>query len=461
MAAARIVVVGAGPAGVRAAEVLADAGLSPIVIDEAKAAGGQIYRQPPAGFTRTPQMLYGSEAAKAVAVHRAFDALAGRIDYRPESLVWGMAPGKLHVLDKPKGLSAELDFDAVVLATGATDRVFPVPGWTQAGVYTLGGAQVALKGQGVGIGRRVVFAGTGPLLYLVAYQYRKAGATVAAVLDTAGLGDQISGVAGMARRPDVLLRGVGYVAALRAAGIPVATGVRLEAFEGDADGVTGVRYSVGDRPRRIACDAVAYGFHLRAESQLADLAGCAFGYADKPAQWLPEVDAQGRSSVKGVYLAGDGATLAGADAAEISGRLAAYAVLQDLGRPVDTGAVERLRGAHRRLLAFRDGVMTAFPWPGPALAAGLADDTPVCRCEMIRAGEIRAFATKVAGADEVNRVKAFTRAGMGRCQGRYCGLAAAEVMAAARGVPVTEIGRLRGQAPVKPLPLATRAEAAP
>lgn len=461
MAAPRIVIVGAGPAGARAAEVFVAAGLSPTVIDEAKAAGGQIYRRPPAGFTRSPRTLYGSEAAKAVALHRAFDALAGRIDHRPESLAWGLAPGHLHVLDKRHEISRVVGYDALVLATGATDRVFPVAGWTQAGVYTLGAAQVALKGQGVGIGRRIVFAGTGPLLYLVANQYRKAGGGVAAVLDTAGFLDQLAGVPGMARRPDVLLRGVGFVAALRAARVPVVTGARLIAFDGAADGVTAVRYSVGGREQRIACDAVAYGYHLRAESQLADLAGCAFSYQTKPAQWLPEADADGRSSVAGVYLAGDGATLAGADAAEISGQLAALAVLADHGLPVDAARVARLRAAHRRLISFRDGVMTAFPWPGGRLAAALANDVPVCRCEMIQAGEVRAVATTAIGADEVNRAKALSRAGMGRCQGRFCGLASAEIVAAARGVPVAAVGRLRGQAPVKPLPLATRLEDAP
>ena len=78
----------------------------------------------------------------------------------------------------------------------------------------------------------------------------------------------------------------------------------------------------------------------------------------------------------------------------------------------------------------------------------------MCRCEAITAGELRRSA-KDLGAPEVNRAKAFSRVGMGRCQGRYCGLAGAEIMAAALGVPLDAVGRLRGQAPVKPLPLAT------
>jgi NADPH-dependent 2,4-dienoyl-CoA reductase/sulfur reductase-like enzyme len=458
MAAHRVVVVGAGPAGVRAAETLVAAGLTPILVDEAKTAGGQIYRRPPANFTRSPQALYGSEADKAVALHETFDRLADKIEHRGESLAWALEPGRLHVSHTPRGITSEFGFDALILATGATDRTFPLPGWTRPGVYTLGGAQVALKAQGTAIGRRVVFAGTGPLLYLVACQYLKAGASIAAVIDTASLVDQMAGVRGMMRRPHVLIRGAGFVATLRLAGIPVVTGARLLAFEGDGTGVTGVTFATGRRVRTVACDAVGYGYHLRAESQLADLAGCAFSWQATPAQWLPDVDDVGRSSVKGVYLAGDGATLAGADAAEVSGKLAALAVLSDLGLTVDKRESERLQAAHRNLIGFRDGVMTAFPWPGRRLAAAIADDTAVCRCEMITAGEIRAVAGKVAGADDVNRAKAFSRAGMGRCQGRFCGHAAAEITAAARGVPTESVGRLRGQAPVKPLPIKTRAE---
>jgi hypothetical protein len=106
---------------------------------------------------------------------------------------------------------------------------------------------------------------------------------------------------------------------------------------------------------------------------------------------------------------------------------------------------------------FRRGLETAFPWPAP-LAASLPDETVVCRCEAITAGELR-HAAGALDAPELNRAKAFVRAGMGRCQGRMCGLAAAEILAAARGVPVEAVGRLRGAAPVKPLPVLT--EAAP
>ena len=454
MASPHILIVGAGPAGIRAAEVVVAAGLRPTIVDEAPLSGGQIYRRPPPQLSRPARKLYGSEAGKATALHRTFDALRGRLDHRPDSLAWNLRAGVLHVLSGE--VSEALPFDGLIIAAGATDRVFPLPGWTLPGVYTLGGAQIALKAQACAIGSQVVFLGTGPLLYLVAWQYLQAGAKVAAVLDTSALATQARGLVGMAARPGVLLRGLAYAAGLRARGVMVRSGVTPLAFEGDEAGVRAVRFAdAAGRQESIACDAAGFGFHLRAETQLADLAGCAFAFEPPLRQWLPQVDAMGRSSVPGIYLAGDGVLLAGADAAECSGALAAHAALRDLGLAVDEAAVRRLLDRHGRLLRFRDGVFKGFPWPGERLAGTLAAETLVCRCEAITAGALRQAVTE-KGAPEVNRAKAFSRVGMGRCQGRFCGLASAEIVAQALGAPIEAVGRLRGQAPVKPLPARVR-----
>ncbi|MDQ8035291.1 MAG: FAD-dependent oxidoreductase, partial [Bordetella sp.] len=218
------VIVGAGPAGVRAAQALVRAGLRPIVIDEAARAGGQIYRQPPPGFTRGKPALYGAEHRKADALHRAMDALLPHVDYRPDTLVWNCEDGVLDLMCQ--GEADAVPFRQLVIATGATDRVLPFPGWLTPGVYTLGGAQVALKFQGCAIGKRVAFLGTGPLLYLVAYQYAKAGARVAAVLDTAATADRLRALPGMLAAPALLGRGLYYMAWLRAHGVPLHAGVR-------------------------------------------------------------------------------------------------------------------------------------------------------------------------------------------------------------------------------------------
>ncbi|WP_321958424.1 NAD(P)/FAD-dependent oxidoreductase [Burkholderia cenocepacia] len=459
-AALQPVIVGAGPAGVRAAEALVDAGLRPVVIDENARWGGQIYRQPPANaaFVRGKRTLYGFEAAKADAVHRTMAALLPHVDYRPDTLAWSCGAGRVDTLQD--GREVTVPYSHLIVASGATDRMLPVPGWTLAGVYTLGGAQVALKAQGCAIGRRIVFAGTGPLLYLVAYQYAKAGAHVAAVLDTSPLRRQAGAAPALLRMPSIFAKGLYYHGWLRAHGVAIETGVTLERVLGDQH-VTGLAWrAAGDSaqpapPRVLDCDALGLGFGLRSETQLADLAGCRFGFDPLNRAWLPERDAAGRTSVRGLYVAGDGAGIAGADAAEASGRRAALALLDDAGiasrspsgQP-DAAALDRTLA---RIGAFRAGLEAAFAPPAEQ-AARCPDDTIVCRCEEIDAGTLRRCVREGA-ATELNRLKALTRVGMGRCQGRMCGDAAALVLAAETGRPLADVGRLRAQPPVKPFPI--------
>jgi NADPH-dependent 2,4-dienoyl-CoA reductase/sulfur reductase-like enzyme len=449
----RIVIVGAGPAGVRAAQALVECGLRPVLVDEGQRDGGQIYRRQPAGFTRPYAKLYGTEAAKAQSLHDRFDALRPHIDYRPDTLAWNVTEGQLHAVREGQALT--LPYDALIVCAGATDRLMPVPGWQHAGCYSLGAAQIALKAQACAIGARTVFLGSGPLLYLVATQYLQAGAEVAAVLDTSPSNKSWSALRGLLARPRLAWRGLRMMSLLRRQGVPLLQGVTPLGIDGDGTrGVTAVR--VRDRrgrEQRFDTDAVALGWHLRAETQIADLARCEFVFDSLSRQWLPRIDADGRSSVRGVYLAGDGVRLAGADAAEAAGRLAGLAALADLG--VAQGSSRHaaegpaLRRQLERTERFRTGLAAAFSWPH-AQAATLPDDTIVCRCECISAGELRAC-VRDKGSHEVNRAKAFSRVGMGRCQGRYCGHAGAEIVAAAAGVPVEVVGRLRSQAPVKPL----------
>lgn len=458
MAEPRVIIVGAGPAGTRAAEALVRAGLRPMVIDEGQRSGGQIYRRQPEGFGRSYAKLYGTEAERARDLHQSFEALLPHIDYRPETLVWNIADQ--HVWWANAHDEDAAPFDALILCSGATDRLMPVLGWHHAGCYSLGGAQVALKAQACAIGREVVFMGSGPLLYLVAAQYAAAGAKVAAVLDSAPASARVRAAPDMLALPSVLWNGIGLTLALRKARVPVLHGVTPVEIRGDADqGVTGLVYrTAGGDTHEIACDAVAMGHHLRSETQLADLARCAFGFDPVSRQWLPQCDDEGRSSVPGVYLAGDGCRIRGARAAEAGGQLAALAALADLGQQVDAAERAHLRDAMADYARFARGLMRAFPWPQHQ-AASLPDAAMVCRCEAVTAGDLRQV-VRETGAREANRAKAFSRVGMGRCQGRYCGLAAAEVIAAEAGVPVESVGRLRAQAPVKPLSISTGEDAA-
>ena len=255
----RVIIIGAGPSGVRCAETLVAAGLRPTVVDEGRRDGGQIYRRQPDNFTRPYAKLYGTEAGKAQSLHESFDALRGKIDYLPETLAWNIADRKVHVMRDRQ--TRALPYDALVICSGATDRLMPVKGWHYAGTYSLGASQIALKAQACAIGRQVVFIGTGPLLYLVASQYVKAGANVVAVLDTSPFMRRVAALPKLLARPAVLRNGFALVAELKREGVQVLTGVTPLEIKGSPEtGVQGVviRDSSGNE-RDFECDAVGMG----------------------------------------------------------------------------------------------------------------------------------------------------------------------------------------------------------
>lgn len=446
------VVVGAGPAGIRATQTLVEHGLHPIVIDESPRAGGQIYRQQPANFQRSASQLYGFEARAAQAVHQAFTQIADQIDYRPSELVWGADGQALDLWHQHSEKFSRVAWQQVIIATGATDRILPFPGWTLPGVYSLGGAQVALKYQGCSIGSKVVLAGSGPLLYLLAWQYKRAGVDIRAVLDYADMSQKIAALPAMVHAPKTLFKGLYFMAWLRSKGVALYSGARIVSAVGDTQ-VSGLRWYHKDSPQdieQIDCNAVAFGYGLRSETQLADLLGCTFSYSSSQRAWLPKQQ-QGLSSQQGVFLAGDGAGIVGAEAAELTGERAALLLLQQRNVPINITRLATINQRLARLARFAEGLDHAFPFP-ESWATTVPDHTLICRCEHVTAGEIRHTITE-KGTKEINQLKAFCRSGMGRCQGRMCAIATAELLAAVTDQPQAQSGRLRAQIPIKPIPI--------
>lgn len=450
-------IVGAGPAGLAAAAVLQEAGRRPIILDEAPQPGGQGTRRLSPAMEGSRHRLFGRAAQHMSARERREDALLAKCDYRAGTLVWGAFGDEIEVMRD--GRLQRIKRGPMIIASGAMDRIFPIPGWTLPGVYSIGAAQIALKRDACFIGRRVVFAGSSPLLYLAAVQYLRAGGHVAAVLDTTARGAKLRAAPGMALRgPRTLLDGLSMMLELRRAGIPIKTGVTLEGFEGGAR-VDAVRYRIArDRDARVECDAVAFGYGLRAESQLAELAGASFDFDMDFRQWFPKLDIDGRAGER-LWLAGDGARIGGAAAAACAGRLAALSLLASEGANVPRLEIRRLRARLARWHGFQRAMARAFAPPTDGLR-DLPDAAVLCRCERVSVGEVRQAIALQQGPVEVNRVKAITRCGMGRCQGRLCGLALAELTAGATGQTLEAVGRLRAQAPIRPIPVAAARRAA-
>lgn len=461
-----VAVLGAGPAGIGAAIAAAAAGRSVLLIDEAPAAGGQIYR-------KVPDALLPARpgAGETDPDRRAGDALRRELDgsrarmafgWRVWSVVRSERGFRLDAIGP--GATHALEATTLLIATGAVERVLPFPGWTTPGVFGLAAATTMLKSQRISPGARVVVAGAGPLLAAVAAGVVKAGAEVAAIVDVNGPANWLAAAPDLALRPRLAAQGAGWVVRLLRARVPFhfranvvrALGdERLEAVEiAPVDG--GVRRRPGAATVTMEADALCIGHGLVPATELPRLlrAECVFDRAR--GGWRPEIDGFGRTSVAGLYVAGDGAGILGGQAALLAGRTAGAAIAAEL-----RGMVPVARASWTGWRARRFGAaMTGLTATNSAVAAGIPAETIVCRCEDVTRAEIDAGYD--AGAREINQLKHFTRCGMGPCQGRSCGETAAELLAlrlVADGV-VTDVdagrrraGQWTGRTPLRPVPL--------
>ncbi|MBM3525839.1 MAG: FAD/NAD(P)-binding oxidoreductase, partial [Alphaproteobacteria bacterium] len=336
-------------------------------------------------------------------------------------------------------------------------RHVPFPGWTTPGVIGLAAATIMLKAQRLLPGRRVVVAGSGPLLAAVAYGIVKGGGNIVAVIDAARRSEWLSKGPRLLARPDLLARGSTWMTALRRKGVPWLFGHVVTVAHGGSQ-VEAVEIAALDRDgmpassrRPLDCDALAIGYGLVPNCDLARLLGAALAYRAERGGWIAVRDDELRTNTPGLYLAGDGAGISGAVAAEIEGRLATLSALADLGTLTAreaAGLAAPLRSHHRRAARF-GSAMAELMAPRPALYRAIATDCTVCRCEDVPRAEIDAAID--AGARDVNQLKAWTRAGMGPCQGKLCGEAVASLVAERVGSREAA-GVFTARPPLRPLP---------
>ncbi|MBN3751750.1 FAD-dependent oxidoreductase [Paraburkholderia sp. Tr-20389] len=472
-----LLIVGAGPAGMAAACEARERGLSVVLADEGHAPGGQIYRDAATSPLRDTSALGKDYAAGRPLIER-FRACGAQ--YLPQTLVWQIANepyagGTEAVAMLTRGNSADVagasvdagtlavHARAVLIATGAQERPWPIRGWTLPGVMGVAAAQSAFKSAGLVPCAQTVLVGSGPLLWLFASQLLNAGRRIGAIVDTTPsnvYADALRHVPRALRAADYLLKGWRMMRTVRRAGIAIHRHARDVEVIGDTQ-ARGVRFIDGKgNAHRLDASLVLLHQGVIPSTNLARATGCAHEWDANSACWRPRTDAWGRSNVEHVWIAGDGAGIAGAQAATWAGMLAALDIAARLGA-LDMSARDRAsrapRAALNRHLTVRP-LLDALYTP-PHASRLPADDVIVCRCEEVTAGEIRRIAAQ--GCMGPNQMKAFSRCGMGPCQGRWCGSTVAEVIASVQARKPEDVGYYRIRAPIKPVTIAQLAQALP
>lgn len=446
MTVRQVVVVGAGPGGLAAADGALAAGARVTLLEASGHTGGQYHRTPPPSL-RGPRPDPHQHGWAAYERRRRRVLGHPRCAWSPDTTVWALehtAPGRpegpplVHVLRGPVDRAGRtrhvLSPDALVLAPGAHDRMLPFPGWDLPGVFTAGAAQALAKGERIAVGERVLVAGTGPFLLPVAASLLEAGSAVLEVCEANG---PATLARGWSRHPWELASTSGKAGELLAYGarltrcrVPVRTGRAVIEARGEGrveEVITAALradWSVipgSERVTRADAVCVSHGFTPQLELPLA--AGCALRGEGQASQFVT-VDGDQLTTCPGVYAAGEVTGIAGAPSARAEGALAGWFAG---GGDRAARALSPLRRARDQGRAFARRLAAAHPigagWPG-----WLRQDTVICRCEETRYGALPRAADDGPAADP-RVTKLTTRAGLGPCQARVCGPTVAELTA--------------------------------
>ena len=381
-----ILVVGGGPAGISAALAAAHSGAAVTLVDDNARVGGQIWRAE-LGRTKTPDAL------------KLIDAIEEkRIPIKTNAQVFDAEDEDVLGCETPNG-RLDLQYTKLIIATGARERFLPFPGWTVPGVFGAGGLQALVKG-GLNIAdKRVVIAGTGPLLLGVTEYLKSKGARVLLIAEQTSAAKLRRFARSLWRMPEKMVQ----AAALRArlVGIPYWTDSWVTECTTSETGKLHVKVFRRGRTRSIGCDYLACGFHLVPNTELASLLKCELENG------LVGIDQFQRTSQPNVYCAGEPTGIGGIEASIVEGKIAGYAAAGN--------ETEARRHFHERdkTRQFAERLSKAFELRGE-LRTIASDDTFVCRCEDVTLSRLRDFSNW-------REAKLQTRCGMGACQGRVCG----------------------------------------
>ena len=423
-----IIVIGAGPAGLAAAEAASRNGSEVALIDSSSRMGGQYWRH------RSKVTGYRSNRADEIF---AKVSAAQSITHISEANIWSAErEGNLiRVNYLQGGIESSLTAEKVIIATGAYDRTLPFLGWDTPGSMTPGAAQSLLKGQGVLVGKRIIVAGTGPFLLPVATGLAEAGAEIVALIDAnSPLRWSLSPLAlltNIAKFSELVY----YARLMRKFRIRPHFGRAVTTFANGVATISAVNsgfHIKSGKSQAMRADVVAVGWGFVPDLSLGGILGCA-QRVDSDGTVIFEVDENQLSSQPQIWIAGEATGIGGADLSLIEGEIAGLAASgQKIKHALLTERVRKQRFANalKRSYPVRDG------W-----REWITSNTTICRCEEVKSQEIRDSVSEL-GAEDSRTSKLFTRAGMGLCQGRMCSRNVSEIVSGITQCAVTDGERI-------------------
>ena len=460
-----LVIVGSGPAGLSAAEEACRNNVCTTIIDMNKKFGGQFYSQLQDDAAVDESFLAKNDVDRnsiegRIFIDRIKKTAANIIS---NATVWGIFPGN-EIAYVKDGKTYKIKYEKLILAEGVVEKPLPFPGWTLPGVYTAGGAQKLLKTYRVRPGKKVLLAGSGPILLALACQLISAGVKIAAILETASFYDYVISmrpkhVVSAFQNHRIILEGVNYIYRIKKANVPIRLSHAIISAAG-RNQVEKVTYARIDRhgvpikgsEKEMEVDAVCIHHGFQSSNSLAKLAGCRHQYNETSQNIIPVHDSFMETDIDGIFVAGDMTSAEGRLTALEEGRIAAIRVSRQLGKISLAEETKRTEQAIRKILtySFFSGYLNKVHAVKTGLYSRITTDTIICRCEELSAAHIL-NTSSIQRNINLNEIKKITRAGMGYCQGRTCSGIIASLVALKKGEKSEEIGRINSREPVYPI----------
>ncbi len=473
-----LIIIGAGPAGISAAITADQYGYKVLLLDESPEGGGQVYRhlnQSIIATKNSPEQKQGNKLRQALAQTQVTTKFEHRVWFvtQKEKQFHIASVGPTNNMTSANNNATspnilphidETLFEAfapqIIVATGAQERIFATPGWTTPGVTGLAAATILLKAHKILPGHNVVVAGVGPLLILVANEIIKAGGQVKALVDLSNSKQWLKQLPNMLAKPSLLLKGASWIINLKRHKVPIFSQHSLVDIKGDKQVTEVILAPVDDNwhpelknKLSLTADSVCLGHGLLPSTELTQLLNIEHYFNESVGSWHPRLDGGQRSSVKGVYVCGDGGGIQGAEAAPLQGKIAALSALKDSKKINNNEYINFYYSLKKQLIKAQQFAiaMTELCTPRKGILEIISPQTIVCRCEGLTRQAIENAITQ--GNSTLNGVKSASRCGMGACGGRFCRETVTMIIAHHTGCRRQDVNMATSRPPIRPIPV--------
>ncbi len=410
-----VVIVGAGIGGLSTAKELKGKGLNILLIDENPELGGQYLRSSQVKTYEkweSKTRKYGLKLIEEIKESdiKVLNSAVSSGVFKERKLVFNYR-GKVY----------NVDFNYLVIATGARETFLPFPGWTLPGVYSTGAYQVLVKSYNTIPSKDIVIYGEGPFLYAVAYELLYYGIKPKEIIFRNHILKNIKPSLKMLSYPSKLFEGMVYLEEILRNFVKISFGWRIIKAEGNGKLKRVYFKNKKGKEKVIETESLAIGVGFAPNIELFQQAGCKIYFDRELDEWLPLINDYYETTVSGIFSVGETNGVGGAEKSKFEGNFVGKYILYKKGKLEEKEFISFYKKQNKKKKKYKrySKIFKELSSVDLSDYKNIDKGTIICRCEDVRVKDIENFLSNAK--DELDPLKMYARVGLGLCQGRTCG----------------------------------------